>query len=90
MHNYKSKFRTFLNGDIEHLNRTTALALMHEIYDTCKESIIINYVSFDKKKTHFQINIKCDLDNSTRQHLKTIVEKYQLAMKEEKGYVQIF
>lgn len=47
-------------------NRTEALAVLHKIFDICRETILIDYVSLDSKVGHlsgcsrsFDIKMKC-------------------------------
>jgi hypothetical protein len=81
-----------------HLNKSEALAVLHEIVDTLGESVIISCVSLDSNvsqvskdavKVGYLIRIKCDLDNYTRNCLNPLLEKHGLTLKEEKGYIII-
>jgi hypothetical protein len=77
-----------------HLNKSEALAVLHEIYDACRESVIMTCVSLDARKveraqTGYQIRMKCELDNPSRQCILAILEKHNLALKEEKDCLTI-
>jgi hypothetical protein len=77
------------------LNKQEALDVLHEIYETCKESVTLSCVSLDAKQVKplgvgYQIRMKGELDFSSRQLIQTILGKRGLAMKEENGYVLIF
>jgi hypothetical protein len=77
------------------LNKSEALAVMHEIYDTCRDSVIMNSVSLDatymeRLEKGYRILVKCDLDSKSRKTIEAILGKHKLAMKEENGYVHIF
>jgi hypothetical protein len=77
------------------LNRTEALAVLHEIQATCSESVSLTQVSLDTKQEQplesaFQIRIKGDLDVVSRQLIEIILAKHQIAMREEKGFLYIF
>ncbi len=78
------------------MNRSEAAAVMHEIFDAVGESICIDSVSLDdldslivKGDRGYQIKMKCSLDTLARRTIKSIIEKYHLAIKEENGYVLI-
>ncbi len=77
-----------------YLDRQEALAVMHDIYDECKETVIMNSVSLDAKQAAgavgYQIRIKCDLDDVSRQCLENVFGKHNLSMREENGYVLVF
>jgi hypothetical protein len=79
------------------LKRAEALAVLHEIFEECQESVIYWRVSLDPKESHvvegsdgFEIKVKCDLDEHSRSVIKTILDRHQLGMKEENGFVLIY
>jgi hypothetical protein len=79
------------------LERTEALTVLHEIFDVCKESVIMNCVSLDSHVTHrveesgsFEIRIKCCLDRQSKDCIKPILERHQLDLREEKEFVILF
>ncbi len=81
-------------GTRGHVNKSEALAVLHEIYNACGESVTMTCVSLDAKQvehaqTGYQIRIKCELDNPSRQNILTILEKHNLALKEEKDCLTI-
>ncbi len=76
------------------MNKSEALAVMHEILDTCKESATLNSVSLDatymeRSKTGFQLRIKCDLDSKSRKEIEAILKKHKLVLREEQGFLTI-
>ena len=82
-------------GTAAYLNKSEALAVMHEIFDTCRESVTMNSVSLDatymeRSKKGYQIRIKCDLNSKSRKAVEVILEKHKLGIREEQGYVTIF
>jgi hypothetical protein len=77
------------------MNKFEALAVLHEIYDACKEAVTMTCVSLDEKQVEplaagCQIRMKCDLDNSSRQLIEAILGKHNLTLREENSYVFIF
>ncbi|MGA3290809.1 MAG: hypothetical protein ABSD42_11295 [Candidatus Bathyarchaeia archaeon] len=79
------------------MNKSEALAVLHEIFETCNESLIINCVSLDPKPKvskdpdcAYLIRMKCDLDSNSRSYVQPILDKHKLAMKEENGHVIIY
>ena len=77
------------------MDKSEALAVLHEIYDSCKESVSISCVSLDPEQVRhngvgYQIRLKCDLDSFSRNCVEAVLAKHQLAMREEKGYVFVF
>jgi hypothetical protein len=80
------------------LKKQEALAVMHEIRDVLKESVIISSVSLDMRSSRvaktfegdgFLIRMRCDLDKYSADCLKPILEKNMLALCEENGFVLI-
>ena len=76
------------------VKRPKARAVLHEIFEECQESVIHWRVSLDSKESHvvegsdgFEIKLKCELDDHSRSVIKTILNKHQLGMKEENGFV---
>jgi len=76
------------------MHREEALAVIHEIYHVCKDSVSLTCISLDSKQVEhtkfgYQIRMKCELDNISRQRIETIIRKHNLIQKEEKGYMII-
>jgi hypothetical protein len=76
------------------VKRPEARAVLHEIFKECQESVIHWRVSLDSKESHviedsngFEIRLKCYLDDHSRRLIKTILDRHQLGMKEENGFV---
>jgi hypothetical protein len=72
------------------MQRDEALAVLHEIYHVCKDSVSLTCVSLDAKqvehtKVGYQIRMKCELDNVSRQRIEIIMRKHNLVQREEKG-----
>jgi hypothetical protein len=79
------------------MNKTEALAVLHEIFESCRESVTINCVSIDphsqvskNPEGNYSIRMKCDLDSAARRCVASILQKHLLAMKEEKGFVIVY
>ena len=76
------------------MDKSEALAVLHEIYDSCKESVSMSSVSLDPEQVRhngagYQIRMKCDLDSYSKNCIEAILAKHQLTLREEKGYVTI-
>ena len=75
------------------MNKTEALAVLHEIRDALKESAIISCVSLDGSQVShistggYEIKMKCELDSVSRGIINGILKKYELYLKEQGGYV---
>ena len=79
------------------VKRPEARAVLQEIFDESQESVIHWRVSLDSKKSHvvegsdgFEIKAKCDLDEHSRSLIKTILDRHQLGMKDENGFVHTY
>jgi len=77
------------------LNKEEALAVMHEIYESCKESLTLTCVSLDAKQVEharvgYQIRMKGELDATLRGIIETILGKRGLCMIEEEGYIIVY
>jgi len=77
------------------MNKTEALAVLHEIHDSWKESVTISCVSLDGSQVShistggYQIKMKCELDSISRDILNGILKKYELYLNEQNGYVTL-
>lgn len=75
------------------MNKSEALAVVHEFYDACKGSVTVSCVSLDGSQVShvftggYQIKMKCELDSCSRDILRGIIKKHNLALKEQDGYV---
>lgn len=75
------------------MNKTEALAVLSEIRDALKESVVVSCVSFDGSQiSHiltggYEIKMKCELDSVSRDIINNILKKYELYLKEQDGYV---
>jgi hypothetical protein len=79
------------------MNRSEALAVMHELMETLRESVIISGVSLDftdskTPKAHYscQIKMNCDLDDFSRQRIQPILDMRNLKIEDAKGAVVIY
>jgi hypothetical protein len=76
-----------------HMNKSEALAVLHEVNEAFKDSICISSVSLDGSQVShiltggYQIKMKCELDSSSRDIIKGIAKRHALTMKEQDGYV---
>jgi hypothetical protein len=76
------------------LDKQEALAILHEISDSCRESVTLSCVSLDARQVKplgvgYQIRMKGELDNTSRELIQTILGIHKLIMREEQGYVII-
>ena len=75
------------------MNKSEALAVLHEFYDACKELVTVSSVSLDGSQVShiftggYQIEMKCELNSSSKDILKGITKRHNLAMREHNGYV---
>jgi hypothetical protein len=75
------------------MNKTEALAVLSEIRDALKESMVLTCVSLDGSQVShilsggYEIKMKCELDNVSRGIINSILKKNELYMKEQNGYV---
>ena len=77
------------------MNKSEALAVMHEICDSVRESLTLTCVSLDPKQVTplaagYQIRMKGELDTTSRRLIETILGKHKLTMREEQGYIVVF
>ena len=93
MYDYGQIISTTCYGCSATMNKAEALAVLHEIYDACKESLSITRVSLDGSQVShiltggYQIRMKIELDGYSREIIRSIMNKHQLYMKEQNGYV---
>ena len=76
------------------MDRAEALAVLHEILDACKESVIMNSVSLDNSPISptskgYLIKINCALDSTSKQCIAPILKNHKLLFKESEGFVVI-
>ena len=77
------------------LNKSEALAVMHEIYDAVKDTVSVSCVSLDGSQVShistggYQIKMKCELDSHSIGFIDGILKKNNLAMKKQNGYIII-
>jgi hypothetical protein len=75
------------------MDRGEALAVLHEILDASKESIMMNSVSLENPPVSpsrgHQIKINCTLDSTSKQCIEPILKKHKLSLKESEGFVVI-
>ena len=78
------------------LLKPEALAVMHELLDALKESVLISGVSLDcsgSKKANspegFQIKMNCNLDKYSREIIKSILQRHRLTIREDTNCVLI-
>ncbi|HUK85589.1 MAG TPA: hypothetical protein VLU95_06990 [Candidatus Acidoferrum sp.] len=75
------------------MNKTEALAVLSEIRDALKESGVASCISPDGSQVYhiltggYEIKMKCELDNVSRDITNNIAKKYELHLKEQNGYV---
>ena len=76
------------------MDRAEALAVLHEILEAFKESVIMNGVSLDNPETsslskEFEIKINCSLDSTSKQSITPILKEHNLFLRETEGFVII-
>ena len=77
------------------MNKLEALAVLHEFYDACKESVTVSTVILDGSQVShiftggYEIKMKCELDSCSRNILKDIIKRNNLTMREQNGYVTL-
>ena len=75
------------------MNKTEALAVLSEIRDALKESLVVSCVSLDNSQVShiltggYEIKMKCELDSVSRGIINNISKNYGLYLKEQDGYV---
>lgn len=72
------------------MDRAEALAVLHEILEVYKDSIIMSSVSLDNppitsESKGYLIKINCTLDSASRQCIEPILKKHKLFLKETEG-----
>jgi biotin-(acetyl-CoA carboxylase) ligase len=76
------------------MKRHEAVAFLKEITNTCEnmspDSVALFHSMDDQNSIGYQVHIKTVLDSETKQQIRSIAEKYSLALKEEKGKVVIY
>jgi hypothetical protein len=79
------------------VNKSEALAVMHEVLDALRESVLIAGVSLDysnsktsKPPEDVLIRIKCDLDDLSRKRIEPILDKHNLKLEVTKDTVLIY
>ena len=73
------------------MDRAEALAVLHEILEAWKESIMMSSISLDSSMISstskgYEIKINCVLDNISRQSIEPILKKHKLFLKESNGF----
>jgi hypothetical protein len=75
------------------MNKSEALALLHEFNEALGKSGTVTCISLDGSQVShiftggYEIRMKCELDSHSREILRGIVKKHNLSMKEQNGYV---
>ena len=74
------------------MDRAEALAVLHEIFEACSDSVIMTSISLENPPVSvtskgYQIKIKCSLDNNSRQTIESVLKKHKLFLKESEGFV---
>jgi hypothetical protein len=76
------------------MDRAEALAVLHEILEMCRESVLMSSVSLDtppisSSSKGYAIKINCVLDSALRRSITPILKKHKLFLKESVGFVII-
>jgi hypothetical protein len=79
------------------VNKSEALAVMHEVLGVLRESVLISGVSLDfagskisKSPEDYLIKLKCDLDDSSRKLIEPILDKRNLKIEVIEDAVMIY
>ena len=74
------------------VDRAQALAVLQELSDVWQEYVLITGVSLlpVSRPDDWQIRMICGLDGISRDRIKPILEKYNLGLKEETGFVVLY
>ncbi len=87
----KSERRQPIFSQNERENRAEAIAVLQEVLDVWRESVLINSASIDTQfSSGFEIKMKCNLDDNSRNNIRSILEKHKLSLKEENGFLVLF
>jgi len=75
------------------MNKSEALEVLGEIRDALSKSTVLNCISLDGSQVShvstggYEIKIKCELDNSSRDAISGILKRHELYVKEQNGFV---
>jgi len=75
------------------MNKSEALAVLSEIREALKKSEVLSCVSLDGSQVShvltggYEIKMKCELDNVSKDIINGILKRYEMYMKEQNGYV---
>ena len=75
------------------MNKSEVLVVLNEIRDALKNSEVLSCVSLDGSQVShvltggYEIKMKCELDNVSRDIINGILKRYEMYMKEQNGYV---
>jgi len=78
------------------MNRSEAIAVLHEIYDLLKESVTVNHVSLDDKSqlvkngNGYEIKMQCAFDKDCWDGVEQILERHGLGMRLVDDFVIIY
>jgi len=88
------QIESIFTSGLDVMDREEALAVLHEILEVCKESILMNSVSLDNPpisstSKSYQIKINCILDSISKNCIAPILKKHKLFLKESEGFIVI-
>ncbi len=75
------------------MNKSEALAVLHQLRDALKDSAIVSCISLDGSQVShiftggYEIKLKCELDSYSREIMTGIARKHNLYLQEQNGYV---
>ena len=75
------------------MNKSEALAVLSEIRDALNKSAVLNCISLDGSQVShvstggYEIKIKCELDNASRDAISGLLKRHELYVKEQNGFV---
>jgi hypothetical protein len=78
------------------MHREEAIKVLYAIHDVCQQ-FFMSCVSLDRPSSQiteapdgYEIRMKCDVDSNSRKCIKPILDKYNLLLREENGFVILY
>ena len=78
------------------MNKSEAIKVLFEINDKCKSNLL-RCVSIDRPSSQivetsngYQIRMKCEVGTYAKKCMATVLNKYNLGLREENGFVILF
>lgn len=72
-------------------SRADAVSVLQEILDVWRESVLVSSATIETQFPNgFEIRMKCNLDDNSRNNIEAILEKHRLCLKEENGILILY